>query len=130
MEYFLPIKFIEMSLTAVSVTNGLTSFGQNIHRRQFPEKQLTNKKQQNYCAHATRQHHRNERAQCSPCTAAAKRSSCLAVIVAQESAETFVTLDDTSQPRTTAVSVASNFWTIRGHIHFQACLSRNRPAIF
>ena len=43
-----------------------------------------------------------------------KRSSRLAVIVAQESAEPFVTFDySTSQPKTTAVSVASYFAIIR-----------------
>ena len=51
-------------------------YSQNIHRRRFPEKQQHPlcrnlgcvKKQRNFCAHATRQHRRNEWAQCSPCS--------------------------------------------------------------
>ena len=69
---------------------------------------LGRKKKWNFCAHATRQHRRNEWAHRPSLPRHVKRSSRFAVIVAQESAEPLVTFDDsTSQPRTTTASVVS-----------------------
>ena len=74
------------------------------------------KKQRNYYAYATRQHRRNEWAQWRadeahrPAPLRYDQAHSLVVIVTQESAEPFVTLDcSTLQSKTAAVSVASYF---------------------
>ena len=55
---------------------------------------LGRKKKWNFCAHATRQHRRNEWAHRPALLRHVKRSSRFAVIVAQESAKPFVALDE------------------------------------